>query len=640
MNNEWLKLQEVAELERASRQTISWRLNTKKYPTEQVKHKDGKWYIHYDALSEQAKEKYWQKYGRLIQNQEQEEKSEIEKFHALAQAGAMDKKTELQYILFKYPTGYYDKIIIAKELGVSIKTLYYWLKKGKITTPNRNLPKILRGRRGRLLNEGVKYDATLRLRAVELYAQPYQPTSRQVWEQLCYEIGEAEKPSLRQVQRWIRKAELEKPAEICYLRKGEKRWADKYAPSLRRNWDEVPAGDTYVGDHHEFDCFVVGPDGRIQRPWFTAWMDGHSRALVGYTINFQPCAMEIALALGKAIFPDNNEEVPWQGLPNNLYVDNGKDYKSHLLNGEVKSIYKPSTDEKEWGLIQELGITMRYAQRYHAQSKHIERFFGTFEGRWINMLPGWCGRNTKERPEHLKDDIKLTQEWLESGGTKGEQRLLLWWEFEEEIAIAIQEYNNSPHSSLNGLSPVQAYEIARLKTVKMPAKDTYELLILPSATRKIQTDGIHFSYKGDNRIYTDPALWGKEGQSVEIRYNPHDLREIIVLQGAQYICKAKAIDEVPPFAEDEEQKNALSAFLEGRGALRKEYLEKRKEITAKDPRLYPKPVVGRIRSGAQEVIASISRYDQAGKEVKQEGTTKAGVESRLVLFRYQQTKKS
>jgi putative transposase len=325
-------------------------------------------------------------------------------------------------------------------------------------------------------------------------------------------------------------------------------------------------------------------------------------------------------------------------------VDNGKDYKSTLLNGERHSIYKASPSEREWGLIQELGIAMRHCKRYHAQSKHIERFFRTLEMGWMNLLPGWCGNNTQNRPEKLKTEIAKTQEWLDSEGQRGEKLLLTWWEFEEEIDSIIAQYNNKPHAGLDGLTPMQAYQANRLTTVKIPRPETYDLVMLPSLTRKIQTDGIHLSIKGISRRYNNKALWDMVGQTVEVRYNPHKPESIIILKNARYISHANADEEYKPFADTEEERNQLAEYIEGREHLRKEYKEKRKQIAQCDPRLYPRVDTPLAVMQGTEEIPLISRYDKAGEQIKKTKIKKekvdgAQVAGALALFKYQTKKK-
>lgn len=523
--------------------------------------------------------------------------------------------------------GVAGKQAIAKKLGLCLSGLYYHIGKygerkralkqsGEAVT--RKDKEVYGGKRGRKKGMGLKYPSEVQVRAIELYSQPYRPSQVQVFEGLKAEFGE-KAPSLRLVQQWCQAEKLNNTAELAYHREGVKHYNDHFAPSLRRDWSQIPAGDTFIGDHHEFDVMVIAPDGTIQRPWITMWMDGNSRAWVGHTVNFKPCAFEIVLALGNAVFPEAEGSVPWGGLPNRLYVDNGKDYKSTLINGERVSIYKSNMDEPEWGLTQELGIEMRHTMKYHGQSKHLERLFGTIERGWLNMLPGWCGNKADKRPEKLKEEVAQTLLWLKSGGEKGEKRLLTWLEFEEEVKIMQFEYNNRPHSALNDATPLQAYGENRLTTVKSPMRTTWDLIILPRDSRVIQTDGIHYSHKGTARLYNHPALYPLVGQRVELRYDPRQMDSIIVLQDRKFLCRATADAPYHPFAEEAGEQSRLAEYLEDRASLRAEYRERRKALAQADPRCYPKPVVVSIKPqhASRSKLAAITGYDKTSQEQKQ-----------------------
>lgn len=527
---------------------------------------------------------------------------------------------------------------LAKELGMSVKTLYYHIgnyqerirakrhgdKKPRHETQHYG-PK-----RGRPIGTGRF--AVEQARAIELYSQIHQPSKAQVYEQLIHELAFTasreqgvdidkvnldEFPSKRLVSYWLQQEELSNMAEMCFLRHGDKKYTDKYAPSIRRDWSLIPAGHTAIGDHHEFDCIVITPEAKLGRPWWTAWLDGNSNAMIGYTVNFQPCAAEILLALRNAINPDD-PEVPWGGLMKILYCDNGKDYLGTLLNGERKRIYKARPDEPEWGFVQEMGMELRHTMRYHGQSKPIEPFFGVIERGWINQLPGWCGHNVTVRPEKLKEEVRQTQLWLDTDGREGKKMLLWWWEFEEELKGIVREYNSMPQERLNGMSPMQAYELNKMSSAIVPNPDTLDLIILPTVKggRTIQPDGIHFTHKGEKRLYVHQALWPLIGQKVEVRYNPHDLDNIVVLQDNKFVCRASSDAYVPPFAETQEEKARLAEFIEGREALRKEYREKRKALSTSDPRCYPKLTVKPFEKKAQTIHRAITRYDEAAKKVK------------------------
>ena len=121
--------------------------------------------------------------------------------------------------------------------------------------------------------------------------------------------------------------------ERDYMRKGRKDWEAKHmTKAIRKKPDLV--NDVWFGDHHQFDVFVLDRRGRAVRPWLTAWYDIGSGVLVGWCISTNPNSETIAESFIRAVAakPDS----PIHGAPNAIYIDNGKDYRSHAFEGEPK----------------------------------------------------------------------------------------------------------------------------------------------------------------------------------------------------------------------------------------------------------------------------------------------------------------
>lgn len=126
--------------------------------------------------------------------------------------------------------------------------------------------------------------------------------------------------------------------ERDYMRKGRKDWEAKHmTKAIRKKPDLV--NDVWFGDHHQFDVFVLDRRGRAVRPWLTAWYDIGSGVLVGWCISTNPNSETIAESFIRAVAekPDS----PIHGAPNAIYIDNGKDYRSHAFDGEPRSIAWP-----------------------------------------------------------------------------------------------------------------------------------------------------------------------------------------------------------------------------------------------------------------------------------------------------------
>lgn len=127
--------------------------------------------------------------------------------------------------------------------------------------------------------------------------------------------------------------------DVLLARKGVDAWADKYHYTPARKKPER-VNEVWFSDHHPLDLFVitrVHKNGMFDtaRVWLTAVMDAASNAMVGYTLTTRPNTASIAEAFSRAaVFTVDS---PFYALPEIFYIDNGKDYRSKLLNGEQKA---------------------------------------------------------------------------------------------------------------------------------------------------------------------------------------------------------------------------------------------------------------------------------------------------------------
>lgn len=92
--------------------------------------------------------------------------------------------------------------------------------------------------------------------------------------------------------------------------------------------------------HTRADVLVVDQSGELLgRPWLTIVVDTYSRCIMGYHLGFDaPSAWVVCLALRHAILPKQYSSAyelqgNWgaYGLPQHLYTDRGKDFRSQHL---------------------------------------------------------------------------------------------------------------------------------------------------------------------------------------------------------------------------------------------------------------------------------------------------------------------
>src|SRR5690606_31684385 len=96
------------------------------------------------------------------------------------------------------------------------------------------------------------------------------------------------------------------------------------------------------------------------------------------------------------------------GVPREILIDNGKDYKSIAFSGGKprKASVTVDLSERDRSVCRLLGVIVHYAIPYNAKAKPIERDFRKVK-EWFGMyLPGYRGGHAKERPERLEDEIK------------------------------------------------------------------------------------------------------------------------------------------------------------------------------------------------------------------------------------------
>ena len=238
------------------------------------------------------------------------------------------------------------------------------------------------------------------------------------------------------------------------------------------------------------------------------------------------------------------------GLPESIYVDNGKDFRSRYLEGHARRLGSLPADSVDLfarahglgvldmrameGIWRNLGLRVRHTIPYNAQAKPIERFFGTVERDFVQELPGWCGSKLALRPvDILKEQIHQHQAWLK--GDAEETPFLHIAEFALLFERWLYEhYLRRPHARL-GCSPLEAYR-QEYGTPVVPDERTLDLLLLRAEKRLVRRNGLELFER--NRWYWSEKLLGREGTYVEVRWDPRDLGKVLVYTEKGLLCEA------------------------------------------------------------------------------------------------------
>src|SRR5579871_264859 len=190
-------------------------------------------------------------------------------------------------------------------------------------------------------------------------------------------------------------------------REPEREFHERFDPYLIRKIEAKRCNEYWVSDHMLHDVWVRndGVFGEFQtnealRPWLTCIVDMRSRKVVGAVWCSTPSSNSISSALRMAICKF--------GLPETLYIDNGKDYQK-----VSKQI--PGLSPEAGGVLYRLGVKCDHCLPYHPQSKQIESFFRTLHQRFDVMYPTYAGKSPKDLPEKCKEALHEHKRLLKLG---------------------------------------------------------------------------------------------------------------------------------------------------------------------------------------------------------------------------------
>ena len=332
---------------------------------------------------------------------------------------------------------------------------------------------------------------------------------RHVAKSHCNERGE-QPPSLRTVQRFLRENVL--PLEETAFRLGSKAYRALMEPKVTR---ELPGvNEIWCADHRLLDIMVLDND-RPVRPWVTAVCDCGSAAWVGYRLCRQPSSDTVCHALRSALLKF--------GVPQAFCRDNGREFVAKRLGGKALRLQKPGAADVEgqarWpaampgevessAVWQQLGVQLITTIPYSAWSKPIESFFGAFSKLFENLIPGWTGRDAKNKPEKLAVDIK-----------RG--RLLTWDQFESVFATLLDRWHLEHVCGDRACPPLAYYKdyVARI-----PDAQTLSFLLQQRQEARVRNGAIEL--RGEKYSSEELAIYS--GCMVNVAWDPGDPSKIIV----------------------------------------------------------------------------------------------------------------
>ncbi|WP_459997062.1 transposase [Paradesulfitobacterium aromaticivorans] len=511
-----------------------------------------------------------------------------EKFEQLLSEAEEKAKPVMEYLELGDVPGKTEKAeTIALRHGISLETLYRRLGQYQecgMTGLMRRLPRLGVGTVRRVVPEEVE-----RLARAE-FLQPNKPKVSHIFrrvEAFCKKSG-IEIPSRATVYRVIDVLKETEPDLVCLAREGEEEYSKRFMEKAGRKEPEF-VNQVWEGDHHRID-FFINYKGRAVRPWLTTWMDVTTRTIVGYTLSIQANGRTIALALRHGILPkrltswsggiskamataisslawdevtiqeNTGKAIPIYGLPKQLYIDNGEDYKAQVRKGLKSKDWEYSKEVRSTSEL--LNIETKFCTKYSPWAKgHQERWYGTLTDQFSRYIPGYCGSDNKHRPEGLDEQTMAEREEL----VDLEEAMLL-------LEIFINIYHNTVHGSL-GMPPLQKYEMTPKIREGLPDERTLDICLMDVEKAKVMTMGIQrFGAKHRRRWYSHPDLEKYSGQTVVIRFDPNRIGELLVFNPKTGKYLFTAVNK--ELMDWDATKDDIQKFLKKRASRRKEVKER------------------------------------------------------------------
>ena len=351
-------------------------------------------------------------------------------------------------------------------------------------------------------------------RAHELLLAEIEAKQKAAWLSHLYQ-----KPTLHQSRTYLSKIDV---ATQALAREGEKAYQDRCAPYISRR-NNLRSNQLWVTDQKLYDVRLRDGGERLGRVWAVNVLDVSSWRWLGGAVGPYLSGDLVMYAYAMALQRG--------GVPGAVHIDLGKEFTGKRFLGGVFKISGAALFDEAVGMWDRLGVNIVKAIGRNPQSKIIERWHREID-RWTQEMPGWCGSDTKERPEKLVQEEAEHAAWLKNGG--GRSPLLRAGDFICKFFEWAEGRWNAAHRSkgkyLQGMTPNEAWN------TRLPEKGLWRLspseVDYYTADRRFVKVGrggqVNLTFYGQIIEYVAPELFTLQGQRVEVLVSRLNLREVTV----------------------------------------------------------------------------------------------------------------
>ncbi len=423
-----------------------------------------------------------------------------------------------------------------EELGtVSIKQLNDWLSKYNVAkAKGANVVECFIDTRG--AKKGVKaLDEVQQETAIRYFLKSNRPVISQVHKNMCHTYGDT-MPSYDVLNNFYAQWRHQNP--ILYeFSKSPDDAKNKHLAA----YGNMSARSKYRNHHVELDSTpadVICSDGK--RYAILAALDVNTRRVI-FHVSETSSSYSISQLLRKYILK--------LGIPENVVIDNGKDYTSNHFRS----------------ICFNLGINMDIVPPFSGECKpHVERVFGTLSRELFEQIPGYIGHNVAQRAEiqarkSFAHKIISQRKWREEQKLKTKEEKDAWrdaWKFKKEnlglelnILLSPDElqlwcdnwankmYEQRVHKGIKA-KPLDKWNSQVAPVQSIGDTRMLDLLLGESTIRKVGKKGIAY----DGCQYAHMDLIEYSGKSVFVMA-PSDLGYILVYdENMQFICTAEDLE--------------------------------------------------------------------------------------------------
>ena len=364
---------------------------------------------------------------------------------------------------------------------------------------------------------------------------------------------------------FLRKLEKEVPKQAIYrARKGASAWNRKYGGYINRDYSNITCGKVWVSDHAQIDIACFDENNNVVFPWVTAWRDYKSGKWLGWYL-------QTGSPNSDHIFQTFYYAAEKYGLPDDVIIDNGKDYRCKDFAGGRRKIKIDSNVSRTTSMLDELNVGVNFALPYNAQTKPIERDFLKIKELLSKHCVGYRGGNVVERPEVLADKIK-------QGTIMNFADLKKVF---DNFIINIFNKRPSQGKNLNGMCPDELFNKEYQEKVFIPHDALKLFCMRTSRNFTVGRNGIQDRQLGIT--YWSDWMIANTGLKVYLRRDPENYKEAwaFKVENEEFVGTVTAVEAVAALYADkvskEEFKTAM-AIKKRNIKVTKSYIQQTREI--------------------------------------------------------------